>query len=119
MADRVLHWFIGGHVGPGDGQGSTFELDDDYTPLRIALASETPVRTANLEVDIDYTFEGVTSSIFTTPLPGIQKDSSVGERDYFVEPRLLKRGGLVKFNVDTMGGDGGRNLNVHLELERV
>ena len=59
-------------------------------------------------------------SIFSAIKPGIQRGSLVGERDYFADPRLLKKGSIITLDLDQIGaGEGGKNLTVQLELERV
>ena len=131
MADRILVWYFPDGLAPGDNQGPTYELDADYAPVRFWVKARTSfvrasvpaflvVATDVLSLDIDYEYEGTTTSIFTTPLPGLQNGSIVGERDYFADPRLMKQGGLVKFNVDEVGPNGsGTGFTVQLELVRV
>lgn len=118
MSDKVLTWHFE-QVQVGDAQGPTYEMDVEYRPCRIWLHVGRQPIGSNLIIDIDYTFEGVTTSIFTTPLPGIQEKSQFGERDYFADPRSIPKGALVTFNIDQTGsGEAGKPLSVQLELEQ-
>jgi hypothetical protein len=119
MADRVLTWYVETPLEAGASVRETYELDADYVPKRIWLHVETAPIGANIVVDVNYDFEGSASSIFTTPNPGIQVGSRFGERDYFVNPRILKRNALITLDIDQIGsGEGGKSLTVQLELEK-
>tara|TARA_Y100000310_G_scaffold285365_1_gene308776 strand:- start:803 stop:1081 length:279 start_codon:yes stop_codon:yes gene_type:complete len=73
-----------------------------------------------LVIDINYqeTPTSTPTSIFTAQNPGVQRGSQVGERDYFADPRVLKRGGYITLDIDQIGsGEGGKSLTVQLELQ--
>ncbi len=118
MADKILTWYFD-QAEVGDAQGPTYEMDAEYRPCRIWLHVDSAPIGSNLIIDIDVTFENVTTSIFTTPLPGLQAGSRFGERDYFADPRILPKGSIVTFNIDQTGsGEAGKPLSVQLELEK-
>lgn len=121
MSDRTLIWYISTPIEVGTQQKETYELDQDYTPKRLWCHLDGAPSGADLVLDVNYqeTPSATLTTIFTTPNPGIQKGSQVGERDYFVDPRILKRGGLITLDLDQIGsGEGGKNLTVQLELDK-
>ena len=114
MADRVLTWFLKTPIEVGDEQRETYQLDADYTAGRVWLHVSRAPTQSNIVIDI--TADG--TSLFTSPLPGIQRKSEVGERNYFSDV-VLKAEMLVRLNIDQIGaGEGGANLTVQLELEK-
>lgn len=118
MADRVLTWFVPMPIEVGVTQRGAYVLDQDYVPVRVHLHAARAATVTDIVIDINNDFEGVTASIFTTPNPGIEVNSQVGERNYFVEPRIMKQNSVVTFDIDQIGsGEGGGPLTVSLELE--
>ena len=112
MADRTLHWFLPNAYGPST-VSATYILDSDYLPTALLMLRDG----GESQVQIDIKADSV--SIFSSGLlPGFQRRSERGERDYFAEPRILKRGSLMKLEIVSIEEGSGRNLNVHLELER-
>ena len=119
MADRVLTWYVPTPIEVGESVRETYELDDDYVPIRVWLhAGRAPTGT-NIVIDINAEYEGTKASIFTAPRPGVQTGSQFGERDYFKDPRLLKKGAYITLDIDQIGSaEGGKALTIQLELDR-
>lgn len=118
MADRVLTWFVPTPIEVGEDQRGTYILDQDYTPIRVHCHVTSTATGADIVIDINHDYEGVKASVFTTPNPGIEVSSQVGERNYFVEPLILKKDALITFDIDQIGSsEGGKALTVSLELE--
>ena len=116
MAKRFLTWHLSTPLQVGASQREAYEVEENYRPVRVWMRVSRTPSPGNVVIDIN----DDDVSIFTSPKPGIQTKSLLGERDYFVEPRLIEKKSVITLDVDQIGaGEGGENLTVQLELEQV